>query len=89
MGEAEGEVAGVQAFGVKRVEGANFPEGFGEETKFFGFVNGAGALVAAGAVAEVGDVFGWGMAVGPRSVLLVVGDVFAHAGDGVAVDALF
>ena len=44
--------------------------------------------MAAGAVAEFGDVFGWGVAIGPWGVALVVGEVFAGAADGVGVDAL-
>jgi hypothetical protein len=49
---------------------------------------GGGSSVAAGAVAELGDVFGWGVAVWPGGVALVVGDVFAGAADGVGVDAV-
>jgi len=84
--EAEGEIAGAEGVGVAGRGGCDFPEDFREWAEVFGFVNGAGALLAAGAVAELGDVFRWGMAAGPGGVALVVGDGFAHAGDGVAVD---
>ena len=48
---------------------------------------GGEGAVAAGAVAEFGDVFGWRVAIGPGGVALVVGDVFAGAAVGVGVDA--
>ena len=59
VGEAEGEVAGFEDGGVVGIGGSDFPEEVGEGTEWFGFVDGAWALVAAGAVAELGDVGGW------------------------------
>ena len=67
------------------MEGGYFPEDGREGADVGnGFVGWAWAGVAAGAVAIFGDEFGRGMAMGPRGVVLVVGDVFADAVDGVA-----
>ena len=73
--------------GVVAAEGGVGPEGFGQGAEFFGFVGGAWASMAAGAVAIFGDEGRRKMFVRPWGVFLVVGDVLAGAGDGVGVDA--
>ena len=89
VGPAEGEVAVLQVYGVVGVEGGEFPEAGRKGADVWnGFVGWAWAGVAAGAVAFCGDEFGCGMAIGPWGVILVVGDVFADAVDGVSVDDL-
>ncbi len=89
VGTTKGEVAVMETMGVVGVEGGYFPENGREGAERWNVVGGgAGAGVAAGAVAFFGDEFGCGMAVRPGGVVLVVGDVFADAVDGVAVDHL-
>lgn len=51
-------------------------------------MNGAGGLVAAGAVVVCGAVFGWRVAVRPRGVFVLVGEEFFQAGDGVEADLI-
>ena len=87
--EAEGEIAVAEDGAVVEIGGGDFPEMFGEGAEFFGFVRGAGGGVTAGAVAKFGGVWGRGMAVGPGFVFSLIGDVFAHAVGGVAIDAFF
>ena len=68
--EAEGEVAFLEAIGVEATQGGDFPELFWKWAVGFGvFMDGAGCgcggidgflvCTQAGAVAELGDEFGW------------------------------